>query len=207
MTDPNEKPEFWEATFAEKREMWGLEPAVSALRVRDIFVQEKVRNILMPGIGYGRNAKPFLEAGMLVTGIEISPTAIELAREHFGDTIAIHQGSVTEMPFDDRKYDGIFCHALIHLLDSDERAKFIRDCFSQLELGGRMILSTITKAAHTFGTGTPVGKDRFEIFPGVKMYFYDRESIAAEFAQAGLVAIEEIADVFPFYLITCTKTE
>jgi SAM-dependent methyltransferase len=205
MTDPNDKPEFWESIFADKREMWGMEPAVSALRVRDMFVQQNFKNILMPGIGYGRNAKPFLEAGMQVTGIEISATAIDLALKHFGDAIPIHHGSVTDMPFDDRKYDGIFCHALIHLLGSVERAKFIRDCYSQLQDGGWMVFSTITKAAHTYGTGKPLGKDRFEIFEGVKMYFYDRESIAEEFAHAGLIAIEEIEDVFPFYLIKCSK--
>ncbi len=38
------------------------------------------------------------------------------------------------------------------------------------------------------------------------MYFYDRESIEKDFANAGLFAIEEVDDIYPFYLIKCKKT-
>lgn len=48
-----------------------------------------VKNILIPGIGYGRNAQVFRENGMSVTGIEISQTAIDLAKKHFGDDLTI----------------------------------------------------------------------------------------------------------------------
>ena len=51
--------------------MWGFEPAESAILVKDFFVEEKLKDILIPGIGYGRNAKIFLENGINVTGIEI----------------------------------------------------------------------------------------------------------------------------------------
>ena len=69
---------------------------------------------------------------MAVTGIEISKTAVEMAGKHYGKAMTIHHGSVTYMPFDDCRYDGIFCYALIHLLDSNERKKLIRDCYNQL---------------------------------------------------------------------------
>ena len=69
---------------------------------------------------------------MSVTGIEISQTAIDMARKHYGTDIIIHHGSVKEMPFDKNQYDGIFCYALIYLLDEKERAKLIRDCHIQL---------------------------------------------------------------------------
>ncbi|MDD7886120.1 methyltransferase domain-containing protein [Flavivirga sp. 57AJ16] len=45
---------------------------------------------------------------MTVTGIEISKTAIKLARKHYGTEMTIYQGTVSEMPFDSKKYDGIF---------------------------------------------------------------------------------------------------
>lgn len=72
-----ERPEFWESAFNEKGEMWGFEPANSAIVTKDFFLEKSVKNILIPGIGYGRNAKVFCDAGMKVTGIEISQTAIE----------------------------------------------------------------------------------------------------------------------------------
>src|SRR6478735_10289539 len=124
--------EFWEANFIEKKEMWGFEPAHSAVLTKDFFVRESVKNILIPGIGYGRNAQIFKDNGITVTGIEISKTAIEMARKHYGPDMKIYHGSVTDMPFDKQQYDGIFCYALIHLLSSNERAKLIRDCYDQL---------------------------------------------------------------------------
>lgn len=197
--------EFWETNFLEKQEMWGFEAAKSAILTKDFFEEKGVKNILIPGIGYGRNAQIFREIGMDVTGIEISKTAIELARKHYGTGLNIHHGSVTDMPFDNNPYDGIFCYALIHLLDSNERAKLIADCYNQLSENGYMIFTTITKEAHTYGQGAQIGKDRFEMFGGVKIFFYDKETVQEEFGKYGLFEVEEVSENYPFYLIRCKK--
>lgn len=202
--EPN-KPEFWESAFTEKQEMWGFEPANSAVLTKDFFLQQAVKNILIPGIGYGRNAKVFIDSGMAVTGIEISKTAIEMARKHFGTAMTIYHGSVTDMPYDNKQYDGIFCHALIHLLNSNERGKLIHDCYHQLTSGGYMVFTAITKEAPTYGKGKLISKDRYEQFGGVNMFFYDRASISAEFSKAGLLEVTEITENYPFFLIKCRK--
>ena len=201
----SEKPEFWESAFGEKQEMWGFEPAKSAVLTKDLFVQKSIKNILIPGIGYGRNAQIFKENGITVTGIEISKTAIAMARKHYGTDMVIYHGSVTDMPFDDHQYDGIFCYALIHLLDSSEREKLIRDCYHQLSAGGYMVFTAISKEAHTYGQGKFISTDRYEIFDGVNMFFYDRVSVQAEFGKAGLFEITEISESQPFFLIKCKK--
>ncbi|UPL50059.1 class I SAM-dependent methyltransferase [Hymenobacter sublimis] len=201
----NEKPEFWEAAFTEKQEMWGFAPAKSAVLTKDFFAEKAVKQVLIPGIGYGRNAQIFRNAGMTVTGIEISQTAIDMARKHYGADMTIYYGSVTDMPFDARHYDGIFCYALIHLLDSAERQKLIQDCYKQLAENGYMVFVAISKTAPTYGKGKFISEDRYEIFDGVTMYFYDRESIEAEFGAAGLIDVVEVEENFPFFLITCKK--
>ena len=48
-----------------------------------------------------------------MTGIEISETAIGLARTGMGLDIRVHHGSVTDMPFDARRYDGVFSFGLL----------------------------------------------------------------------------------------------
>jgi len=205
MHQENAKPEFWEKSFIEKQEMWGFEPSRSAMLARDLFLQASVKNILIPGIGYGRNAQIFRDSGMAVTGIEISGTAIEMARKHYGTDMTIYHGSVTGMPFDNCRYDGIFCYALIHLLDSSERNKLILDCYNQLAENGYMVFTAISKESPTYGKGRFISKDRYEIFEGVEMFFYDRDSINAEFGKAGLFEITEVTENFPFYLIKCRK--
>ena len=197
--------EFWEEAFKDKQEMWGFEPANSAIKTAEIFNEKCLKNIFIPGIGYGRNAKPFINKGMKVSGIEISNTAIELAEKHYGKSIKIAHGSVTDMSFGRELYDGIFCHALIHLLDDYERKKLIANCYNQLEENGEMFFSVITKEAQTFGQGNLISKDRYEQFGGVKMFFYDTESIQKEFADFGLYQIDEIMENYPFYLIQCKK--
>ncbi|MBO3097522.1 class I SAM-dependent methyltransferase [Gelidibacter pelagius] len=199
--------EFWEETFKMNQEMWGFKPAKSTVLINDFFVEHNVKNILIPGIGYGRNAQIFRDNGITVTGIEISKTAIDLAHKHFGDDLHIYHGSVTEMPFDKNQYDGIYCYALIHLLDKKDRKKLITDCYNQLSENGFMVFTTVTKEAQIYGHGTCIDKDRFEIFGGVKMFFYDRESVQEEFGQAGLFEITEVMDIYPFYLIKCKKRE
>lgn len=199
--------EFWEEAFKEKKEMWGLEPAKSSVLTKDFFVEHKIKNVLIPGIGYGRNAQTFIDSGMNVTGIEISQTAIDLAGKHFGSNLTLFHGSVTEMPFDKKLYDGIFCYGLIYLLNKDERAKLIQDCFNQLTENGFMVFTAITKDAQTYGQGTQISKDRFEMFGGVKIFFYDRETIEEEFGDAGLFEVTEVTENYPFYLIKCRKNQ
>lgn len=194
---------FWEEAFKEKQEMWGLEPSKSAVLTKDFFVEHKIQSVLIPGIGYGRNARIFMDNGMQVTGIEISKTAIALARKHCGSDLTIYHGSVTEMPFDDKLYDGIFCYGLIHLLNYNERKKLIHDCLNQLTENGFMIFTAVTKDAQIYGQGTLLSKNRFEIHSGVKVFFYDKETINKEFRSAGLLEVTEVTENYPFYLIKC----
>lgn len=205
MINENDKPEFWESNFIEKQEMWGFEPSNSAVLTKDFFVGKSVKNILIPGIGYGRNAQIFKDNGIAVTGIEISKTAIEMAEKHYGTDMTIYHGSVTDMPFDQYQYDGIFCYALIHLLNPGERKKLISDCYHQLSENGYMVFTVISKEAPTYGKGKFISTDCYEIFDGVQMFFYDRESINSEFGEAGLFEITEITENFPFFLIKCKK--
>lgn len=114
---------------------------------KDFFLEKSVKDILVPGIGYGRNAKVFIENGINVTGIEISKRAIDLAKQNGLEDVRMYHGSVNEMPFDNKLYDGIFSHALFHLLNEQERENFIKDCYNQLKPGGYLIFTTVSKKA------------------------------------------------------------
>lgn len=206
--------EFWESSFRDKQEMWGFEPVDCAIETAGLFRKNGLTNILIPGYGYGRNAKVFTDRGCNVTGIEISETAIELAKKHYGENIKVYHGSVSAMPFDRELYDGIFCYALLHLLNARERMKLIKDCFNQLKPGGFMVFVTISKAFPGYGTGKKISKDRFETIYGVKLFFYDSDSIEKEFANYGLMEAKEIQEpsmntgnkpTQQFWQITCRK--
>lgn len=186
--------EFWDNMFQKIGTIWSFQPTDSALQVSEFFASKNLRQILIPGIGFGRNAKPFLEKGMDVTGIEISETAIRLAREN-GLNIAIHHGSVEQMPFDDSIYDGIYCYALIHLLHQRERRQFLKNCYNQLGADGIMVFITVSKGyKKLLESGKEIGKDHFRMDNGLTVFFYDPESIVKEFGKFGLSEYTEIEE-------------
>lgn len=190
--------EYWENKFIEIETMWGYEPADSAIQTCDFFVANHIQNILIPGIGYGRNANIFLDKGIRVTGIEISKSAIQLAKEKNNIDILIHHGSVTRMPFDNQLFDGIYCYALIHLLNQRERKQFIQNCFNQLQTNGYMIFVAVSKKADIYGKGRLLSKDRFELMKGVRVYFYDLDSAAREFQHYGMIEAVEFEEPIKF---------
>jgi len=207
--------DFWEEMFQKIGSLWEFEPADSAVYARNLFAENGFQKILIPGVGYGRNAKPFIESGFDVTGIEISETAIRLARED-GLDFSIYHGSVAQMPFDDSVYDGIYCYALIHLLNQNERKQFLKNCYNQLREGGLMIFVTVSKGyTKLYENGRPVSKDRFRIQNGLDVFFYDSVSIEREFGKFGLIEYREIEESvkhmpneepMKFWMVVCRKT-
>jgi len=206
--------EFWEDMFQKIGSAWSFEPTDSALQVSELFASENFGKVLIPGVGFGRNAKPFVEKGMDVTGIEIAETAIRLAREN-GLNFPIHQGSVAQMPFDDSVYDGIYCYALIHLLNKNERRQFLKNCYNQLREGGLMVFIAVSKGyTKLYENGKPVSKDRFRIKNGLDVFFYDSVSIEREFGKFGLIEYTEIEESvkhmpneepMKFWMVVCRK--
>lgn len=79
------------------------------------------------------------------------------------------------MPFDRDIYDGIFTYSLLHLLNPDERAKFIDDCHTQLRPGGYMVFISISPEDFRYGQGKEVNKNTFEMPYGVTLFFYDSD--------------------------------
>ncbi|PKV76224.1 class I SAM-dependent methyltransferase [Pontibacter ramchanderi] len=208
--------EFWESSFKEKETMWGFEPADSALAALDLFKENGLTKILIPGFGYGRNAKAFVDAGCEVTGIEISETAIALAQKHFGAHAKVYHGAVGSMPFNQEVYDGIFCYALIHLLDEQGRIKLLADCYNQLRPNGYMVFVAISKNDAAYGKGEILSKDRFETRHGMQLFFYDAAAVEEEFGRYGMIGAKEIAEPArntgsrpsqKFWFITCKKQE
>lgn len=184
--------EFWDDSFKDKQEMWGFDAADSVIDTVDLFEKNKIKKILIPGFGYGRNVKLFLDRGFDVTGIEISETAIRLAEKHIGRKARIYHGSVADMPFDDEEYDGVFCHALIHLLDPGRRSALIESCHGQLRPGGLMVFVAISKNTPAYGQGEKTGEDTFLTPHGIRIFYYDAAAVTREFGNHGLIDAREI---------------
>lgn len=78
------------------------------------------KTVLDFGCGTGENIIPLVERGARVTGMDISPDLIALARKRLNDAsleARLKIGSAYDTGFPDESVDVIFCIALIHHLD------------------------------------------------------------------------------------------
>jgi hypothetical protein len=189
--------EYWESKFKTEGPMWDFLPADSAIRTLEIFRSNNLKEILIPGFGYGRNGKLFIENDFDVTGIEIAKSAIDIARAN-NINCTIYHGSVTSMPFDNKIFDGIYCYALIHLLNKKERKTFLNSCFNQLNNNCLMVFVVASTKTSMFGMGKKLSKNRFKISAGLNVFFYDSLSINREFSPYGLLEFEDIEEPVKF---------
>lgn len=110
--------------------------------------------VLVPGCGTGPDACHFAEAGMRVMGIDISPTAIDLAKKQAADReldVTWIVGDACDLSRAGR-FDAVFDAHMLHCLAlAPDRTALIRSVAGALVVGGRFIIATmITDEATTF---------------------------------------------------------
>lgn len=205
--------DYWEQTYKKNGALWKFEAANSAYFAANYFHENGCKNVLIPGIGYGRNTKPFLDIGFDITGIEISESAVKIAKTNYPQ-IKIYNGSVLNMPFDSANYESIFCYSLLHLFDRDERKTLLNSCYKQLSSDGSMIFVVVSSNAEMYGDGRKLSENRFEMQDGLNVFFYNNIAIEKEFENYGLVEyqkydepIKHIENCPPLrcYIVTCRK--
>lgn len=82
-------------------------------------------DVLEAGCGIGTDGAQFAASGARYTGLDFSPSAIELARRRFdlydlpGRFVA---GSITDLPFPNDTFDLVFSHGVIHHIADTKRA-------------------------------------------------------------------------------------
>lgn len=203
----------WDTLFCENGTSWGMEPSDSALLIANVFQKEQLMRVLIPGVGYGRNAIPFMNAGLKVKGIEISQEAIALARDN-GINFPIQQGSVIDMPFDSERVDGIFCYCLLHLFEPLQRKQILEACYQQLANDGMMYFVVVSTQADMYSQGTCIGPDFYLLENGLSVFFYNERSIEQDFSDFGLVEyrpfeepIKHLPSSVPLkcFLVKCVK--
>ena len=118
------------------------------------------------GFGTGNNLWFAQQEGLRVAGVELSPTAVEIARERLGPAADLHVGSFAPLPFGDATFDLAVDRASLSCVGRDEAAAAVREVHRVLCPGGRFLFTPYS-AAQTAREGY--------VWPSIE--FYDRPAI------------------------------
>ena len=107
--------------------------------------------ILDVGCGGGLLCEPLSRLGAEVTGLDASPTAIKVAREHSMDMeikVSYQQSTAEEMAASGRRFDVVLNLEIIeHVNDPKD---FTKSCCELVTGGGCMIVSTMNRTTKSF---------------------------------------------------------
>jgi len=138
-------------------------------------------------------SKVLVDAGMMVYGIDASPTLVNAFHKNFPD-LPIACEAVEEFAFFGRQFDGIISVGLIFLLCEETQIMLIDKASSALKPGGKFLF-TATYSAHTW---KDIMTGWQSISLGAERY---RELIAA----SGLSRIDEFKDEGENYYFSSVK--
>src|SRR5689334_15240561 len=104
-----------------------------AERIRDAIVKETEADqntrFLELGVGTGRIALPFIQAGYDYTGVDLSQPMMDKLEQKLTEDPAkanfrykLQQGDVTSLPFPDNSFDVIITVHVLHLIDNWQEA-------------------------------------------------------------------------------------
>ncbi len=96
--------------------------------------------VLEVAIGTGRNL-PHYRAGVTVTGVELSPVMLGIARSRaaeLGFNVRLHEGDAQALPFEDNSFDTVVC--ALSLCSIPDPAAAIAQMKRVLVPGGRLLL-------------------------------------------------------------------
>ena len=105
------------------------------------FEQWAGKDVLEAGCGIGTDGLQFARAGARYTGVDLSETAVAMARRRFaaeGVDATLRQASITDLPFPDASFDLVYSDGVIHHDPHTERV--VGEFHRVLRPGGRAIV-------------------------------------------------------------------
>lgn len=101
------------------------------------------------GVGPGGIAGPLSRNGMQIVGIDLSPEALERAREYCRrDRVSLLRGSGFSLPFQDESFPIVYASQVLHLFDDAGRLRLMQEVRRVLRPGGRFIFDLKNVLSH-----------------------------------------------------------
>ena len=117
------------------------------LRLVD-FDAYRGKRVLEVGCGAGTDLARFARGGATVTGVDLSASAIELARQNFaqqGLTGTFEEADGEQLPFESDTFDLVYAHGVVQYTPDGER--LVDECRRVLKPGGEAIFQVYNRVS------------------------------------------------------------
>ncbi|HYC34426.1 MAG TPA: class I SAM-dependent methyltransferase [Candidatus Paceibacterota bacterium] len=139
--------------------------------------------VLDAGCGSGRDSKELHKGGAKVIGIDISKGMLKIAQRDNPDIEFVH-GDITNMPFEDNRFDGVWAQAsLVHMETIEEAKQALKEFYRVLKPGGHANINVKMKVGNQDAAvikDTLLNHDRF-------FRFYDPDELAKYLEETGFI--------------------
>ena len=107
------------------------------------------QTVLEVGCGIGTDLVRFAKGGARVTGVDLSATAIDLARENFAlhglTAVELQVANAEALPYPDASFDHVYGHGVIQY--TADPAQLIRECHRVVKPGGTGIFTVYNRVS------------------------------------------------------------
>jgi len=131
--------------FFDDLDQYHFEKLHHLLRLVD-FDGYRGRSVLEAGCGAGVDLARFAKGGAVVTGVDISPAAIDLARANLsqqGLGADLRVADAERLPFDDASFDFVFAHGVVQYTANPQR--LIDEVRRVLKPGGEAVFQVYNR--------------------------------------------------------------
>jgi MPBQ/MSBQ methyltransferase len=191
---PLEKPHAyaWEKEYATGRSKW---------RGTTNYQMElpKGSKILEIGVGNGKTLTSFLNKGWAVYAIDVSPSAVKIAKQVVKEANAkaeLSVGDAAKLEFKDKFFDAVFLFHVLGHLSAEDRKLAVKEAFRVLKKGGKCYFREFGISDYRFGKGIEVEKNTFRKGTNVWVHYFEEGEVKEAFEREGFKVIKVFIDSY-----------
>jgi cyclopropane fatty-acyl-phospholipid synthase-like methyltransferase len=184
----NDAREFWDQRYRAPEYIFGIEPNVFLAGQKKHF--KRGDRILDVGCGEGRNSVWLAGLGCDVTGLDVSPLALDKARRLAagqGVPVQFVETDIRDWTWEPTRFDAVVC-VFIQFAEPEERARLFEGFVATLKAGGILVMQGYTPKQIEFKTGGPPRADHMyttallqSAFTGMEiLHLREHEEVLAE---------------------------
>ena len=137
--------------------------------------------------GSGEAAAPWLDAGFRVTGLDVSPLALELAEKRHPGMQRV-EGLAEDPPLENGSFDAIQLSVALHEFPRPAREQVLQSCLRILKPGGWLVLVDLHPAGPWLQIPQQIFCTLFETDTATAML---EDDLPSQLAQLGFINVEQ----------------